>query len=70
MATKAEVRPSDLPTRIYRMADGTIVRKKVIQSNSPTLAEDILAAFRSSVRSIRADQRKRARAVTVPEAAE
>lgn len=62
MATKAEVRPSDLPTRTYRLEDGTIMRKKVIQSNSPTLGEDLQAAFRSSVRSIRAEQRKRARA--------
>nr|WP_295659487.1 hypothetical protein [Polymorphobacter sp.] len=67
MATKAEIRPSDLETRTYRLADGTTVRKKVIQSNSPTLAEDILAAFRSSVRSIRAEQRKRARALPAAE---
>jgi hypothetical protein len=61
MATTAEIKPTRLPTRTYRLADGTVVRKKVIQSNSPTLAEDILSAFRSNVRTIRAEQRKRAR---------
>lgn len=62
MATKAEIKPSDLPTRIVRAPDGTIIRKKVVQADSPTFSQDLLAAFRSNVRRIRAEQRKRARA--------
>ena len=61
MATKAEITPSDLPTKIVRAADGTVVRMKVVQSDSKTLELDLLAAFRSNVRRIRADQRKLAR---------
>ena len=61
MASKAEITPRDLPTRIKRSADGTLVRVKVVQSNSPTLELDLLAAFRSNVRRIRAEQRRRAR---------
>ncbi|HPU15291.1 MAG TPA: hypothetical protein PK808_04330 [Polymorphobacter sp.] len=66
MATKAEVTPRDLPTKIVRSADGTIVRMKVVQSDSATLGEDLLAAFQSNVRRIRAAQRKRARAAANP----
>ena len=61
MASKAEITPRDLPTKIVRAADGTIVRMKVVQSDSKTLELDLLAAFRSNVRRIRAEQRKRAR---------
>lgn len=56
------VRPSDLPTKRVTASDGTIIRMKVVQANSPTFAQDILAAFRSNVRRVRDDQRKRARA--------
>ena len=62
MASKAEITPRDLPTKIKRSADGTLVRMKVVQADSPTLELDVLAAFRSNVRRIRAEQRKRARA--------
>jgi len=62
MASKPEITPSDLPTRTVRSADGTIVRKKVVQADSMTFAQDLLAAFRSNVRRARAEQRKRARA--------
>ncbi len=61
MASKAEITPRDLPTKIVRSADGTVVRMKVVQADSPTFSQDFLAAFRSNVRRIRADQRKRAR---------
>ena len=58
MATKAETTPRDLPTKIVRSADGTIVRMKVVQSDSATLGEDLLAAFQSNVRRIRSRRRK------------
>lgn len=56
------VRASDLPTKIVRASDGTIVRMKVVKADSPTLPHDLLAAFRANVRRIKAEQRKRARA--------
>jgi hypothetical protein len=60
MATQLKtVRPSDLPTKRVRAPDGTVVQLKVVQSDSQTLGEDLLAAFRSNVRRIKADQRKR-----------
>jgi hypothetical protein len=63
MASKApKIRPSDLPTKIVYGSNGEKVRMKVIQSESPTLAYDLLAAFRSNVRRIKQNQRKRARA--------
>ncbi len=63
MASKAtKIRPSDLPTKIVHGPNGEKIRVKVIQSESPTLAYDLLAAFRSNVRRIKDDQRKRARA--------
>jgi hypothetical protein len=63
MASKApNIRPSDLPTKTVHGPNGKKVRVKVIQSESPTLAYDLLAAFRSNVRRIKQDQRKRARA--------
>ena len=58
MATRApNVRASDLPTKRIRAADGTVVRMKVVQSDSDTLANDLLAAFRSNVRRIKQAQR-------------
>lgn len=60
MASKPEITPRDLPTKIVRAADGTIVRMKVVQADSKTFSQDFLAAFRSNVRRIRADQRRRA----------
>lgn len=63
MTTKLKtVRPSDLPTKRVRAPDGSIIQMKVVQSDSPTLGEDLLAAFRSNVRRIKDDQRMRARA--------
>lgn len=62
MATRPpKVRASDLPTKIVQAPDGTKVHLKVVQSDSPTLALDLLAAFRSNVRRIKDGQRKRAR---------
>lgn len=52
------VRPSDLVTKRVRAPDGTMVQLKVVQADSGTLAEDLLAAFRSNVRRIKAEQRK------------
>ena len=63
MASKApKVRASDLPTKIVHGPNGQSVRMKVIQSESPTLPYDLLAAFQSNERRIRTEQRKRARA--------
>jgi len=53
-----QVRPSDLPTKRVTALDGTVVQMKVVQSESPTLAQDLLAAFRSNVRRIKDDQRR------------
>jgi hypothetical protein len=59
MASKApKVRPSDLPTKVVHGPNGQSVRVKVIQSESPTLADDLLAAFRSNVRRITEVRRK------------
>lgn len=54
MATKADVSPSKLKTKRVRAPDGSIVQMKVVQSDSATLELDLLAAFRSNVRRIRA----------------
>ena len=55
-----KTRPSDLPTKRVRAPDGSIIQMKVVQSESPTLANDLLAAFRSNVRRIKTEQRDRA----------
>lgn len=57
-----KIRPSDLATKRVTAPDGTVIQMKVVQAGSPTFAQDMLAAFRSNVRRIRTDQRKRARA--------
>lgn len=56
-----KVRASDLPTKRVTAPDGTIVQLKVVQADSPTLAQDLLAAFRSNVRRVREERRDRAR---------
>ncbi len=61
MIKAKQIRASDLPTKRVRAADGTLVQMKVVQSDSPTLAHDLLAAFRSNVRRIKADQRRQRR---------
>lgn len=61
MSTRHNIRPSDLPTKTVRGADGKVVRMKVVQSESPTLPYDLLAAFRSNVKRIKANRRKQAR---------
>ena len=66
MASKAEITPRNLPTKIVRAADGTVVRMKVVQADSPTFDHDMLAAFRSNVRRIRAERRKRTGAADYP----
>lgn len=55
-----KIRPSDLPTKRVRAPDGSIYPMKVVQSDSPTLEYDILAAFRWNVRRIKSDQRSSA----------
>lgn len=61
MATRAkEIRPSDLPTKTVRAPDGSPYSMKVVQAESPTFAQDMLAAFRWNVTRIRADQKLRA----------
>ena len=63
MASKAhKIRPSDLPTKMVRSANGETIKLKVIQSESPTLANDLLAAFQSNVRRITTERRKQSRA--------
>lgn len=61
MSDRPIVRPSDLPTKNVRSSDGTVVRVKVVQSESRTLPYDLLAAFRSNVRRIRDERRGRER---------
>lgn len=53
------VRPSDLPTKTVRAPSGEVVRLKVVKADSETLGEDLLAAFRSNVRSIRENRRRK-----------
>lgn len=55
-----KVRPSDLPTKTVRSPEGKLVRLKVVKADSKTLGEDLLAAFRSNVRSLRASRRRKA----------
>ena len=62
MTKPKPVRPSDLPTKRVRASDGTIIQMKVVQADRTTFAQDMLAAFRSNVRRIKTEQRKRARA--------
>ena len=57
-AHRRKVRPSDLPNKTVRAPDGTIVRLKVVKSDSETLGDDLLAAFRSNVRGIRESRRR------------
>jgi hypothetical protein len=54
---RRSVRPSDLPTKTVRTPDGATLRLKVVKSDSDTLGQDLLAAFRSNVRSIRSRRR-------------
>ena len=62
MADTKKIRSSDLATKRVTAPDGSVIQMKVVQANSATFAQDMLAAFRSNVRRIRTDQRKRARA--------
>ena len=61
-----KVRPSDLPTKTVRSSDGKLVRLKVVKSDSKTLGEDLLAAFRSNVRSLRDGRRRKLDDATDP----
>ncbi|CAM5345847.1 hypothetical protein ACFSUK_13875 [Sphingobium scionense] len=60
--TRKNVRPSDLKTKIVHAPDGTPVRLKVVNADSQTLGEDLLAAFRSNVRRVVDERRKRGHA--------
>jgi hypothetical protein len=51
-----DIRPSDLPTKQVIAPDGSLYPMKVVQSESPTLPYDILAAFRWNVKRIRSEQ--------------
>lgn len=62
MPKPKQVSPSDLPTKRVQAPDGSVIQMKVVQANSATFAQDMLAAFRSNVRRIKTEQRKRARA--------
>jgi hypothetical protein len=59
MSHRRQIRPSDLPTKNVRSPDGQVVRLKVVKADSETLEHDLLAAFRSNVRAIREDRRRR-----------
>lgn len=63
MTKPKDVRPSDLPNKRMRAPDGTVVQMKVVQADSPTFAHDILAAFRSNVRRIKAEQKRQSRVI-------
>lgn len=58
MATRRTTKPADLPTKSVRAPDGTVVRLKVVKSDSETLGDDLLAAFRSNVRRVITERRK------------
>ena len=59
MATNPEITRSDLPTKIVRGPDGKTFRVKVVQVDSPSFSQELQAAFRSNVRQIRDERRKR-----------
>lgn len=61
-ARKSPVRSSALPTKRLRSPTGEIIRMKVVNADSETLGEDLLAAFRSNVRGLIEARRKRANA--------
>jgi hypothetical protein len=59
MTKQPAISPNDLPTKTVRAADGSTLTVKVVESESPTLAQDLLAAFRWNVRQVRAEQQER-----------
>ena len=57
MASKAKtVRASDLITKRVRAPDGSVIQLKVVQSESPTLMHDLMAAAQSNIRRVRAEE--------------
>ncbi len=50
------VRPSDLPTKRVRAPDGSVIQLKVVQSGSPRLMQDLMAAAQSNIRRVRAEE--------------
>lgn len=62
MTRGPKVRPSDLPSKTVHAPDGTTLRVKVVQSESKTLGQDLLAAFRANVRGIRESRRRQSHA--------
>lgn len=54
------LKPSDLPTKKVRSADGSFINLKVVKSDSDKLDQELLAAFRSNVRRIIEQRRKQA----------
>ena len=65
-ASKAEIQPSDLPTKIVRGPDGTTIRMKIVQADSPDFSRELQATFRSNVRQIRAERKKRTGSADFP----
>lgn len=66
MATRPEITPSDLPTKRVRGPDGETVRMKIVQADSPTFSLELQAAFRSNVRQIRDERRRRTGSADFP----
>ncbi len=59
MSVAKRKKPSELPSKWVRTPDGERIHLKVVESDSETLGEDLLAAFRSNVRSMLEARRKR-----------
>lgn len=66
MATKVEIRPDDLPTKVVRGPDGSSVRLKIVQADSPDFAHELEAAFRSNVHEIRDERLRRTGSADFP----
>ena len=62
MIEARKIGPRRLPTKRVTASDGSVIEKKIVQSESPTLATDLLIAFRSNVRRIRRERQERQRA--------
>lgn len=57
---KKIIKPSDLPNKKVKTPDGNYINMKVVKSDSEQLDQELLAAFRSNVRRIVDERRKRA----------
>ncbi|MEO7688175.1 MAG: hypothetical protein ABIS51_02740 [Sphingomonas sp.] len=61
MIDARKVRSRDLPTKRVIAQDGSVIQKKVVQAEIPTLAADLLAAFRWNVQRILDERQRRER---------